>query len=303
MTAISQPKARSRSLRFAGGWSDVYLAFARRKLALVGAALFLIIVVLAVTAPWIAPHDPTDQNLRNNLLPPFWSAGSDPAHLLGTDHFGRDVFSRLLYGARVSLIAAGFAAVAAMLFGSLVGLVAGFWGGRIDSLLMRLVDVFLAFPLVLLALSLASILGPSLRNLIIVMALTGWMAYARTLRSAVLTIKDNEYIHAAVVLGTPVRRILVRHILPNVVAPAIVLFTFNFAQFIIMESALSFLGLGVPPPAPTWGRMLYDGRDYLTTAWWLTTLPGLCIMATALSMNFVGDGLRDSLDPRLRSAT
>ena len=285
------------------GWRNTYSAFFRRRLSLVGTVLFLLVLALAIAAPWIAPHSPTKQDLRNNLLPPFWSPESDPSFPLGTDHFGRDILSRLLYGARVSLTAAGFAALFAMAFGSLVGLVAGFRGGRIDSLLMRLVDVFLAFPLVLIALSLASILGPSLRNLIIVMAVTGWMVYARTIRSAVLTIKDREFVTAAKVLGAPTGRILLRHILPNVTAPAIVLFTFSFAQFIIMESALSFLGLGVPPPAPTWGRMLYDGRDYLTTAWWLTTLPGICIMITALSMNFIGDGLRDALDPRLRSVT
>ena len=168
---------------------------------------------------------------------------------------------------------------------------------------MRIVDVFLAFPLILLALSLASILGPSLRNIIIVMALTGWMMYARVIRSAVLSINDREFISAAVVIGASAWRIQIIHILPNVIAPSIVLFTFSFAQFIIMESALSFLGLGVPPPAPTWGRMLFDGRDFLTTAWWLSTFPGICIMVTALSLNFIGDGLRDALDPHLRNIT
>jgi peptide/nickel transport system permease protein len=290
-----------RKPRYAGAWGDIATAFSRRRLSMFGGALLVTIIVLAVLAPWIAPHSPTSQNLRNTLLPPFWNAASEPGFPLGSDHFGRDVLSRLLYGARVSLLAAGFAATFAMAVGLAIGIAAGYWGGWVESLLMRLVDVFLAFPLILLALSLASILGPSLRNLILVMALTGWMVYARTLRSAVLSIKDREYVSAAKVIGVPVHRILQRHVLPNVLAPAIVLFTFSFAQFIILESALSFLGLGVPPPAPTWGRMLYDGRDYLTTAWWLTTFPGVCIMLTALSMNFIGDGLRDALDPRLRN--
>ena len=172
--------------------------------------------------------------------------------------------------------------------------------GSQKLILMRIVDVFLAFPMILLALSLAAILGPNLRNLIIVMGLTGWMMYARVIRSAVLTLKNLEFISAAIAVGTPTHRIILRHVLPNIIAPALVLFTFNFAQFIIMESALSFLGLGVPPPTPTWGRMLYDGRDYLTIAWWMITFPGLCIMLTALSLNLVGDGLRDALDPRIR---
>jgi peptide/nickel transport system permease protein len=179
-------------------------------------------------------------------------------------------------------------------------LLAGFFGGKTETILMRIVDVFLAFPLILLALSLAAILGPNLRNLIIVMGLTGWMMYARVIRSAVLTLKNLEFITAAIAVGTPTYRIILRHVLPNIIAPALVLFTFNFAQFIIMESALSFLGLGVPPPTPTWGRMLFDGRDYLTIAWWMITFPGLCIMLTALSLNLVGDGLRDALDPRIR---
>jgi peptide/nickel transport system permease protein len=289
--------------RFGHGWSDIYYAFTQRKPAVFGAVLFSIIIVLALAAPYVAPHSPTSQQLRLSLSPPFWDARSHPDYPLGADHFGRDVLSRLLHGAQVSLRAGGFAALFSMVLGVFVGIVSGYWGGWIENLLMRIVDVFLAFPLILLALSLASILGPSLRNIIIVMALTGWMMYARVIRSAVLSLKDREFIGAAVVMGATTSRILLIHILPNVIAPSIVLFTFNFAQFIIMESALSFLGLGVPPPAPTWGRMLYDGRDFLTTAWWLTTFPGICIMATALCLNFIGDGLRDALDPHLRNIT
>ncbi len=281
-------------------WADLVRSFTRSRLAMIGLVLLVIILALAILAPWIAPHDPLDQDLGNTLQPPAWEQGGSFEHLLGTDHFGRDSLSRLLYGANVSLRASGSAALFSLLLGVVVGLVAGYLGGLVESLLMRIVDVFLAFPLILIALALAAILGPSLQNLILVMGITGWMAYARVIRAAVITLKTREYIDAAIVSGCTHTRIMLKHILPNIVAPALVLFTFGFAQFIILESGLSFLGLGVPPPTPTWGRMLYEGRDYLTIAPWEITLPGLCIMLIVLSVNFIGDGLRDALDPRLR---
>jgi peptide/nickel transport system permease protein len=295
----AQKKIKLRG-RFAGQWADLLIVFLNRRVAVLGAIVFLTIIFIAITAQWIAPHDPTNQELIDNLLPPAWDKNGSVNYLLGTDHFGRDMLSRLLFGARVSLIVAGLGACFALVLGVTIGLLAGFYGGITETVLMRIVDVFLAFPMILLALSLAAILGPNLRNLVIVMGLTGWMMYARVIRSAVLTLKNLEFISAAIAVGAPTHRILLRHVLPNIIAPALVLFTFNFAQFIIMESALSFLGLGVPPPTPTWGRMLYDGRDYLTIAWWMITFPGLCIMLTALSLNLVGDGLRDALDPRIR---
>jgi len=282
---------------------DLFYSFKKRRLAIVGLLIFIIIVFLAVAAPWIVPHDPLYQELMDNLLPPAWQEDGKPEYLLGTDHFGRDVLSRLLYGARISLVAAGFASLFATVLGTTVGLISGYFGGRTDSVIMRVVDVFLSFPLILIAISLASILGPSLRNLILVMALTGWMVYTRVIRSEVISLKKREFILAAISIGTPTPRLLLSQILPNIISPVLVLFTFSFAQFIILESALSFLGLGVPPPTPTWGRMLYDGRDYLTVAWWIITFAGLCIMLTTLSLNFVGDGLRDALDPRLRRIT
>jgi len=281
-------------------WSDLAHSLSRSRLAIIGLALFVIIVFLSITAPLIAPHDPMDQDLVNKLLPPAWEAQGSPAHLLGTDHFGRDTLSRLLYGANISLRASGFAALFALLLGVTIGILAGYVGGLLEALLMRIVDVFLAFPLILIALALAAILGPSLQNLIIVMGITGWMTYARVVRATVLTLKSQEFIESAVASGCSQWRIMWKHILPNIVAPSLVLFTFGFAQFIILESGLSFLGLGVPPPAPTWGRMLYEGRDYLTVNAWNITLPGLCIMTVVLSVNFFGDGLRDALDPRLR---
>lgn len=281
-------------------WADLVQSFTRSRLALAGVVIFIWILLLAVFAPRIAPHDPLEQDLGATLLPPVWDQGASPQYLLGSDHFGRDVLSRLLYGANVSLQAAGFAALFALVVGVTIGLTAGYYGGWVEAVLMRIVDVFLAFPLILLALSLAAILGPSLRNLIMVMGITGWMSYARVIRSAVITIKTQEYIDAAIVVGASNRRIMFRHVLPNIVAPSLVLFTFGFAQFIILESGLSFLGLGVPPPTPTWGRMLFEARDYLTVRPWHITFPGIAIMLTVLSVNFIGDGLRDALDPRLR---
>lgn len=281
-------------------WADLVRSFTRSRLAIIGLGLFGVILLLAIFAPVIAPHDPLEQDLNVTLQPPAWEKGGDLVYPLGTDNFGRDTLSRLLYGANTSLRASGFAALFALIVGVTIGILAGYTGGLVESLLMRVVDVFLAFPLILIALALAAILGPSLQNLIIVMGITGWMGYARVVRAAVLTIKSQEFIDAAVAAGCSHWRIMVRHILPNIVAPSLVLFTFGFAQFIILESGLSFLGLGVPPPTPTWGRMLYEGRDYLTVQPWEITLPGLCIMLVVLSVNFFGDGLRDALDPRLR---
>jgi peptide/nickel transport system permease protein len=300
MTTAVLAAKRSVRFGFVNRWADLAQSIARRRLAVLGLILFAIILFLAVTAPLIAPHDPLEQELGETLMPPVWETGGSAKYLLGSDHLGRDILSRLLYGANVSLRVAGFASLFALVLGVSVGLAAGYAGGWIEGTLMRIVDVFLAFPLILLALSLAAILGPSLTNLILVMALTGWMGYARIVRSSVLSIKHQEYIDAAKAVGATHGRIVLRHILPNIVAPALVLFTFGFAQFIILESALSFLGLGVPPPAPTWGRMLYDGRDVLTVAPWVITFPGVAIMITVLCGNFIGDGLRDALDPRLR---
>lgn len=287
--------------KFARQWHDILSSFSRKPLAVVGLILFILIVFMALFAPLIAPHDPVRQRLADNLRPPVWSEGGTSEYLLGTDNFGRDILSRLIFGARVSLVAAGFASLFSMFVGITVGLIGGYFEGWVESLTMRIVDVFLAFPLILIALSLASILGPNMRNLILVMGLTGWMVYARVVRSEMVKLRNSEFIIAAKVVGVPIPRLLLVHFLPNIIAPALVLFTFGFAQFIILESALSFLGLGVPPPTPTWGRMLFDGRDFLTVAWWMITLPGVFIMLTALSLNFIGDGLRDALDPRLRN--
>jgi peptide/nickel transport system permease protein len=299
-----EPKLISKAgFRLPKDFVDIYRAIFKNRLSLIGFIIMVIIIFCAIFADEIAPHDPIKQNLRMTLLPPAWMEGGNSEYLLGTDDFGRDILSRLIYGARVSIPTAGVAAFFALFIGVNIGLIAGYFGGRIDTVLTGFVDIFLAFPLILIALSLAAILGPSMRNLMLVMALTGWMTYTRVIRSAVFTIKDQEFVLATVALGGNSTRVLFRHILPNVIAPTLVLVAFSFSQFIILESALSFLGLGIPPPTPTWGRMLFEGRDYLTVAPWLITFPGIAIMVTVLSANFIGDGLRDALDPKLRGLT
>lgn len=277
------------------------LRLARRSpLASLGALIVGLVTVAALAAPLLATTDPIDQDLTVVLKPPFWQQDGSLQHLLGTDHLGRDVYSRLVYGARISLTISVLAALLGALVGVAAGLVAGYLGGRVDAVIMRVVDLNLAFPLILLALAVVALLGASLRNLVIVMAITTWMIYARVVRGLSLTLREQEFVQAVRALGAHDARIIARHILPNVLAPVVVIWTLEVARVILMESALSFLGLGVPPPTPTWGRMLAEGRDYLTMAGWISIFPGLAIMVTVLGINFLGDGLRDLLDPRLR---
>jgi peptide/nickel transport system permease protein len=220
---------------------------------------------------------------------------------LGCDHLGRDIRSRLIYGSRVSLVVGITAVLISGLLGVSLGLVAGYHGGRLDALIMRLVDVQLAFPFILLAITVVAVLGPGLRNVIIVLGVAGWMYYARVVRGQVLALKEKEFVAAARALGAPTRLIIPRHVLPNVLTPVIIVATFAVATNVITEASLSFLGLGVEPRIPSWGSMLSDGRAYIGRAWWLTTFPGLAILVTVLSINLLGDWLRDRLDPRLRT--
>jgi peptide/nickel transport system permease protein len=275
----------------------------RSPLTVIGAAIVGLVVLASVAAPLLATTDPIEQDLSAALKPPFWLADGSLAHPLGTDHLGRDVYSRLVYGAQVSLTISVLASLLGAVIGVAAGLAAGYLGGRVDMVIMRVVDLNLAFPLILLALAVVALLGASLRNLVIVMAITTWMIYARVVRGVSLTLREQEFIQAVRALGARDARIVVRHILPNVAAPILVIWTLEVARVILMESALSFLGLGVPPPTPTWGRMLAEGRDYLTMAGWIAVFPGLAIMVTVLGINFLGDGLRDLLDPRLRQQT
>jgi peptide/nickel transport system permease protein len=272
----------------------------RSPLAVIGALIVGLVIVSALAAPWLATKDPIDQDLAEALKPPFWWQDGSLRHPLGTDHLGRDVYSRLIYGAQISLTISVLAALLGAVVGVAAGLVAGYRGGRVGAVIMRIVDLNLAFPLILLALAVVALLGANLRNLIIVMAITTWMIYARVVRGLSLALREQEFVQAVRALGAHDARIIARHVLPNVLPPVLVIWTLEVARVILMESALSFLGLGVPPPTPTWGRMLAEGRDYLTMAGWISIFPGLAIMVTVLGINFLGDGLRDLLDPRLR---
>jgi peptide/nickel transport system permease protein len=272
----------------------------RNRAALIGLVILLGVAASAIFAPVITPFDPIVQEITLRLKPPGWSLPGGRIFLLGTDHLGRDILSRLIFGARISLIIGLSAVTVAGTLGTLIGLVSGYRGGRVDDFCMRLTDTMLAMPFILLALAVIAVLGPSLRNIICVLGITSWVSYARVVRAEVLTLRTREFVSAARALGGEGSRIVFRHLLPNVLTPVIVIATLEVARMIILESALSFLGLGVQPPTPTWGGMLADGRAYLSTAWWLATFPGLSIMLTVLGINLLGDWLRDALDPRLQ---
>jgi peptide/nickel transport system permease protein len=268
--------------------------------AVFGVGVLLLIGSSAVLAPQLAPWDPARQMLVKRLRPPMWQERGLREHPLGTDHLGRDILSRILWGGRISLGVGLTAVTLSALLGVTVGLTAGFFGGRADAFLMRVVDVFLAIPYILLAMGVVFALGPSLLNVILVMGATRWVQFARIVRADVLSIREREFVAGARARGNRPLRLLFRHVLPNSLTPIIVVATLELAFMIIYESALSFLGLGVQPPTPTWGWMLSDGRNYVATAWWLATFPGLAIMLTVLAVNLLGDWLRDTLDPRLK---
>jgi peptide/nickel transport system permease protein len=272
----------------------------QNKAALVGLVVVLTVATSALLASQIAPFNPVAQEITNRLKPPGWIGADGRMRFLGTDHLGRDILSRLIFGARISIVIGLSAVLLAGTLGTLLGLIAGYEGGRIDDLCMRLTDTMLAMPFILLALAVIAVLGPSLFNIIMVLGVTSWVSYARVVRAEVLTLRTREFVAAAQALGGGGLRIIGRHLLPNVLTPVIVMATLEVARMIILESALSFLGLGVQPPTPTWGGMLADGRAYLSTAWWLATFPGLCIMLSVLGINLLGDWLRDVLDPRLK---
>jgi peptide/nickel transport system permease protein len=272
----------------------------RRRTALFGLVVVAAVALAALLAPALTPFDPLAQDIGQRLKPPGWVGPEGRAHWLGTDHLGRDILARILFGARIALIV-GLAAVAiAGTLGLVIGLVSGYFGGWIDDLSMRLADIQLAFPFILLALAVIGVLGPSLRNIIVVVGVSGWVVYARIVRGEVLSLREREFVLAARAVGSSTARVIVWHLVPNAFTPWLVIATLDMARVIIVESALSFLGLGIPPPTPTWGGMLADGRVYMSTAWWLATFPGLAILVTVLGINLLGDGLRDTLDPRLK---
>ncbi len=266
------------------------------------AAVFLVLVILAaIFAPLIAPHDPTRQALSRRLLPPAWLDGGDAAFLLGTDHLGRDILSRIIYGSRVSLTIGTVTVLLAGLIGVTLGLLAGFYGRWLDDLISRIIDIQLSVPYMLLAIALVMVIGPSLAGLTLVLTLYGWTVFARLTRAEVLSARERDYVLAGRAVGVSPARLLLRHILPNVLNPIIVIATLEIANVIIFEAGLSFLGLGVQPPTPSWGNMLADSRDYLPIGvWWPATFPGLAITLTILAINTLGDWARDVLDPRFR---
>jgi len=271
----------------------IYLErFKQNRFAIIGFVVIGILAVLAIAAPWLCPRDPSAQSLMERL------AGPSRIHWMGTDDLGRDVFSRLLMGTRISL-SVGFVAVAIeLLIGVTLGLCAGFFGGNFDTFVMRLVDIMLSIPTIFLILAVLAFLGPNIYNVMAVIGLTAWPGLTRLVRGECLSIREREYIQAAKISGISTPRILFVHLLPNVIAPILVSATLGVAGAILTESALSFLGLGVQPPTPSWGNILTIGRDYLHIAWWLSVFPTLAILVTVLAFNLLGEGLRDVLDPR-----
>ena len=265
------------------------------------ALLIFVLVIPAVFAPWVAPHDPFNGSLSNRLIPPVWQEGGSWEYILGTDKLGRDNLSRIIYGARVSLTVSLIAIFVGGIIGTAVGLISGYFGGRVDSVLMRLVDISLSLPTILLALVLVAAIGPSFGTVITVLIVLLWARYARLVRGETLAIKELDFIARARVAGASHTRIMIRYIFPNVVNSLVVLATLQVGYVILLESSLSFLGAGLPRAEPAWGVMVADGRELIVSAWWVSMVPGLAIMLTVLALNLLGDWLRDHLDPKLRN--
>lgn len=274
----------------------------RNRTAAFGALVFCLFVLVAILSPVLAPHDPDQQDLRRRLAPPIGLGLEDARveHPLGNDNLGRDILSRLIVGSRVSLFVGITVVAIASVAGSAVGAMSGYYRGKFDNVAMRFVDVWMAFPSLLLAIAFGAALGPGISNLVFALALASWVVYSRVVRAEVLVIREQEYIMAAQAIGASGTRILVRHILPNVLPPILVIATLQMGTIIIAEASLSFLGIGVQSSVPTWGGMLADGREFMRQSWWMATFPGIAISIVVLSVNLLGDGLRDALDPRLR---
>ncbi|MCP4536660.1 MAG: ABC transporter permease [Chloroflexi bacterium] len=272
----------------------------RNPAGLVGLLIVLFAVVVAVLAPWISPHDPAKQQIAQRLTPPAWVQDGDPEHFLGTDSLGRDVLSRIIHGSRISLIIGLSAAFLSGAIGVFLGLVAGYFGGGLDTLISRISDVQQAIPFLVLAIAVVAMLGPGLFNLIVVLAVTTWVNYFRVVRGNVLSVREEQYVWAARSIGCSSSRIVLRHVLPNVAASIIVIVTLLVANMIIFEASLSFLGLGVPSSIPTWGRIVSDGREHVASAWWIALFPGLAILFAVMGINLLGDWLQERLDPKGR---
>jgi len=263
----------------------------RNRNLVIGGTMMLLLIGAAVFAPWIAPYDPIEQNTRNALQAP------NTEHLFGTDNFGRDVFSRVIYGARIDLRVGFIAVIAPLIIGILLGLLSGYYGGWVDTLVMRAVDIVQAFPFLVLVIFIVAVLGPGLRNMFFAVALVAWVVYARLIRSSILVEKNKEYVTAAQAIGGSDWRVIRQHVFPNVLTPCIVYAMADIALYIGLAATLSFLGLGERPPAPEWGAMITSGRDFMTTAWWITAIPGGAIVITGIALSLIGDGLADILRP------
>jgi peptide/nickel transport system permease protein len=274
--------------------------FVRNPLGVVGGLLLLAVAVSAIFAERVAPQDPARQSLLNRFAPPAWTAKGTWKYPLGSDQVGRDVLSRIIHGTRVSLVVGLSAVSLSLVIGVILGLLSGTFGGRVDTVIMTVVDIFLTFPSILLALAIVAVLGPGLVSIIIAIGLTGWERYARVVRAEVLALREKEFVLAARAIGATGQKVIFRHILPNTFSSIIVMGTLQTAQAILAEAALSFLGLGTGRAYPSWGQMISLGRDYVNIAWWLPTFPGLAILFTVVAINLVGDRLRDLLDPRVR---
>ena len=282
------------------GLAEFWFYFSRNKGAVIGLAVFLFIIFLAVFAMFAAPHSPSIQNREVLLLPPAWVEGGRFTYFLGTDAVGRDILSRLIYGARFSLFIGVVVVSLSVVSGVLVGLIAGYFRGRTDTIIMRVMDIILAFPSLLLALVLVAVLGPGLLNAMIAISLVNLPHFVRLTRAAVMTERTKDYVIASKVAGAGTLRLMFLTILPNCLAPLIVQATLAFSAAILDAAALGFLGMGAQPPTPEWGTMLAEAREFIQRAWWVVTFPGLAILITVLAINLMGDGLRDALDPKLK---
>lgn len=292
-TWLRDPNPASRLQARLGQGYLGWLRFRRNPLAMIGFLIVSLLLLMAAFAPLVATHDPITQNLTQRLLPPL-TAG----HLLGTDEFGRDIFSRIVFGARVTLYIVGLVAITAPIFGLLIGTVAGYFGGWVDQVLMRITDIFLAFPKLILALALVAVLGPGIENAVLAIALTSWPPYARVARAETLTVRNADYIAAVRLQGAGAGRIIWRYVMPMCLPSVIIRVTLDMAGVILTAAGLGFLGLGVQPPMAEWGLMISSGRKFLFEQWWVATMPGLAIFIVSLGFNLLGDGLRDVLDPR-----
>ena len=295
----AQATAEKRQPKSAPPSRDGLLASLRR-LPVIPTTIIVLFIVISLFGEWLTPASAYDQNLRLRFLPPSWLEGGDARFLLGTDNLGRDILSRIIVGARASFIVAISALTFGSALGSIIGLASGYFGGRLDTFVMRTADGMMAFPLVLAALLLVAVIGPGVHTVVIATSLVLWARFARLIRSEVLSVRERDFVKLARIAGASSLRIMFVHILPNVLNSVVVLLTLQLGFVIIVEATLSFLGAGVPPPTPTWGQMVAGGRTYIETAWWISVFPGLAIAAVVLAFNLLGDWLRDHLDPKLR---